>query len=54
MKKTYDADELGECESKLDFDFHAHVLDRPNQFVVAAEEVANQSFLVFRTRSYID
>ena len=38
---TYNADELSKCESKFDVDFHAHVFDRPDQFVVAPEEIAN-------------
>ena len=38
---THNADELSKCESKFDVDFHAHVFDRPDQFVVAPEEIAN-------------
>lgn len=49
---TYDADELSKRESEFDVDFHAHVFDRPDEFVVAPEEIANQPFLVLRARSF--
>lgn len=51
--ETYDADELRKSQAKLDFDFHAHVLNGADEFVVAAEEIAYQPFFIFRTRSCV-
>jgi hypothetical protein len=50
--KTYDADKLGESESKFDFYFHAHVLHGSNEFVVTAKEIAHEPFFILRARSY--
>lgn len=52
-KCTHDANELSKCESEFDVDFHAHVFHGPDQFVVAAEEIANQPFLVLRAKPFM-
>lgn len=48
---TYHADELCEGKTEFHFHFHAHVLDGPDEFVVAAEEVPDESLLVLGARA---
>ncbi len=49
---TYHIDELNESQSERDLNFLGHVLHGPNEFVVAAKEIANESLLLLGTRAY--
>ena len=50
-RATYNINELNESQSEGDLDLLCHVLHRPDELVVAPEQVPHQPFLVPRPNS---
>ncbi len=48
---SYHIDELYESQSEGDLHLLRHVLHRPDQLVVAAEQVADEALLLLRTQT---